>query len=253
MEDDGQFEVPITEQQAVPLQATAVLALSDSQTITSLSVTKTQTVQAVSKSQTTTVSNTQTTTVSNQSTSLQSLPQIVTALQQQAGPHGKDQENFQDIPTAAQAIDGSNSPQSQTRHSEPLAHNTRDAVQSPVRGEEPINAETAGSTAQRGRRSKRKGLTKRTSGKPSSPTPKPVQQESPRTRSGTSQGGKRAKKAGPSPSPPPAKRTRRATQRLAEGEKHPLEWGVEEVADFISGTPHSSYTSVFREHVSGWT
>lgn len=60
----------------------------------------------------------------------------------------------------------------------------------------------------------------------------------------------------PTMSPPPAKRTRRAVahkpQKHAEEEKierHPLEWGVEEVAEFVSGIPHCDYADVFKEHV----
>ena len=248
VEDDGQFEVPIAEQQEAPLQATAVLALSDSHTAANFPVTRPQTTQAVLKTQTTTVSEVQ-------AASLQSLSQIVTELQQQAaaGPNEKQQtamESLQDIQsilTAAETIARSSSPPTHARTSEHLAHSSREPVQSSVRGEEQREEEAAGDTAQRSRRSKRKGLTKRLSGKLPSPTPHPAQQESPRTRSGTSRGGKRAEKADPSPSPPPAKRTRRATQRLA---KHPSEWGVEEVAEFISATPHCGYTDVFKEHVS---
>ena len=61
-----------------------------------------------------------------------------------------------------------------------------------------------------------------------------------------------------SSSPPPAKRTRNIAQiSLAQTEdysggveKPPLEWGVEEVADFISNIPHCNCMEVFKEHVS---
>lgn len=61
-----------------------------------------------------------------------------------------------------------------------------------------------------------------------------------------------------SSSPPPAKRTRNLAQiSLAQMEdygggveKPPLEWGVEEVADFISSIPHCNCMEVFKEHVS---
>lgn len=61
-----------------------------------------------------------------------------------------------------------------------------------------------------------------------------------------------------SSSPPPAKRTRNLAQiSLAQTEdygggveKPPLEWGVEEVADFISSIPHCNCMEVFKEHVS---
>ena len=50
---------------------------------------------------------------------------------------------------------------------------------------------------------------------------------------------------------PPAKRTRRASQKVNRGEeiKHPQRWAVEEVADYIS-TFQSDATEVFKEHVS---
>ena len=61
-----------------------------------------------------------------------------------------------------------------------------------------------------------------------------------------------------STSPPPAKRTRNIAQMsLTQAEeygggveKSPLEWGVEEVADFIGSIPHCNCMEVFKEHVS---
>lgn len=40
------------------------------------------------------------------------------------------------------------------------------------------------------------------------------------------------------------------TPGVTEGEKHPIEWGVEDVAEFISNIPRCDYTLVFKEHVS---
>lgn len=61
-----------------------------------------------------------------------------------------------------------------------------------------------------------------------------------------------------STSPPPAKRTRNIaqmsltqTEEYGGGvEKSPLEWGVEEVAEFIGSIPHCNCMEVFKEHVS---
>ena len=61
-----------------------------------------------------------------------------------------------------------------------------------------------------------------------------------------------------STSPPPAKRTRNIAQMsLTQTEEYgggvgkpPLEWGVEEVADFVGSIPHCNCMEVFREHVS---
>ena len=40
------------------------------------------------------------------------------------------------------------------------------------------------------------------------------------------------------------------TTGTTEGEKHPIEWSVEDVAEFISNIPRCDYTLVFKEHVS---
>lgn len=238
VEDDGQFEVPVPEQQEAPLQDATVLAPSESHTAASLSETQPEATQ------------TQTTAVSKvQAPSLQPLSQALTEQQDEASPHAKQPamdslQDIQSILTAAETIARSASPPTHARSSERLP-SPREAVKSSVRGEEQREDEAASGMAQRSRRSKRKGPTKRLSGKLPSPASHLARQDSPRTRSGASRGGKRAEKVGPSPSPPPAKRTRRATQRSA---KHPSEWGVEEVAEFISATPHCSYTDVFKEH-----
>ena len=122
------------------------------------------------------------------------------------------------------------------------------------------------SSPQKGRRSRRKGPTKKlTSGSPTSTPGSSDEGSSPRKRKlGVTTRGASAKAAQQSSETeqsPPAKRTRRAAagstrspQEPAGGDnetsqKHPLEWGMEEVRDFISNIPHCDHT-IFVEHVS---